>query len=179
MDNNFNQMNDQSNGQMNNQMNSNAGISEILTDSIKSFDVKNTLIGAAAALVATILGTIIWVFITGITGTMIFIIAFSIAFLAIFAYEKLAKKIDIIGVAICLVLAFVGIYFGVRYGYIYHYARELDTTMKNGKAAFELVYEFDSSLKADYIKNMLFSYIVGLGYGAVFVINKYKLIKKK
>lgn len=184
MDNNFNQMNDQvnndMNGQVNNQMNTqNAGISAMLTNEIKSFDVTKTLIGSVAALVATILSTILWVFITGATGTMFFFIAVGIAFLAVFAYEKISKKLDIIGIAICLVLVCIGIYFGVRYGYINFYAKEYDITMKQAKALFELAYRVDDSFSGEYVRNMIFSYLIGLGYGAVVIIKKYNLIDTK
>ena len=185
MDNNFNQMNDQMNNNMNVQMNGqmnnqNAGISSMLTNDIKSFDLTKTLIGAGAALVATILSTILWVVITGATGTMFFFIAVGIAFLAVFAYEKVSKKLDIIGIGICLLFVCIGIYFGVRYGYINYYAKELDTTLKGGKAYFEWVYKLDyMSFRAEYARNMIFSYIVGLGYGAVVIIKKYNLIDMK
>ena len=178
MDNNFNQMNDQINvnGQMNN---NNAGVSSIITEDIKSFNLTRTLIGAAAALVATILATVLWVFITGITGTLIYVFGLAVGFVGIFIYEKITKKVDIFGIIICLVFVLIAIYFGVRYGYIYYLAKETDMSIKLAKEWFEYAYDAFSEVKSEYVGLMIKSYIFSFGYTVIVFLQKFNVIKKK
>lgn len=178
MDNNFNQMNDQINvnGQMNN---NNAGVSSIITEDIKSFNLTRTLIGAAAALVATILATVLWVFITGITGTLIYVLGLAVGFVGIFIYEKITKNVDIFGIIICLVFVLIAIYFGVRYGYIYYLAKETDMSIKLAKEWFEYAYDAFSEVKSEYVGLMIKSYIFSFGYTVIVFLQKFNVIKKK
>ena len=65
MDNNFNQMNPQMNPQMNTQMynqpvSANQGLAAAFSNDIKSFDLTKTLMASGAALVATILATLVF-----------------------------------------------------------------------------------------------------------------------
>ena len=178
MDNNFNQMNDKINvnGQMNN---NNAGVSSIITEDIKSFNLTRTLIGAAAALVATILATVLWVFITGITGTLIYVLGLAVGFVGIFIYEKITKNVDIFGIIICLVFVLIAIYFGVRYGYIYYLAKETDMSIKLAKEWFEYAYDAFSEVKSEYVGLMIKSYIFSFGYTVIVFLQKFNVIKKK
>lgn len=196
MDNNFNQMgnqmnnqmnnpeNNQMNGQMNNQMynnqmysqptNMNQGVSAMFANDMKSFDLTKTLIGAGAALAAIVLATILWVFITGITGTMIYILGFAVGFAGIFVYEKITKKMDFIGLVICLVFILIATYFGIRYGYIYYIAKETGKSVSTAKVWFEWAYEMSSEVRSEYIGYMIKSYIFSVAYSVAVLIKKFK-----
>ena len=132
----------------------------------------NIILGALGALGAAVLGTLLWIAIAAFTGYVIFLLAAGIAFLAMFLYEKLAKGIDIVGVIICVVFTCVAIYFGNRYGYICSVADELDCSISEAKVWFELACELESSYQFDYIKNMILSYVAGLGYTAAIFFKK-------
>ena len=192
MDNNFNQMgnqmnnqmnnqeNNQMNGQVNNQMynnqmysqptNVNQGVSAMFANDMKSFDLTKTLIGAGAALVAIVLATILWVFITGLTGTMIYILGFGVGFAGIFVYEKITKKMDFIGLVICLVFILIATYFGIRYGYIYYIAKETGNSVSTAKVRFEWAYEMSSEVRSEYIGYMIKSYIFSVAYSVAVLI---------
>ena len=179
-----NQMNNQMNGQMNNQMynnqmysqptNMNQGVSAMFANDMKSFDLTKTLIGAGAALAAIVLATILWVFITGLTGTMIYILGFGVGFAGIFVYEKITKKMDFIGLVICLVFILIATYFGIRYGYIYYVAKEMDTSVSTAKVWFEWAYEMSSEVRSEYIGYMIKSYIFSVAYSVAVLIKKFK-----
>ncbi len=132
----------------------------------------NILLGAVGALLAAVLGAVAWAAIASFTGYVIFFLAVGIAFLALFFYEKLAKGIDIVGVIICVAFTCVAIYFGNRYGYICSVASELDCSISEATTWFELACELDSSYEFDYIKNMVLSYVVGVGYTAAIFFKK-------
>ena len=179
-----NQMNNQMNGQMNNQMynnqmysqltNMNQGVSAMFANDMKSFDLTKTLIGAGAALAAIVLATILWVFITGITGTMIYILGFAVGFAGIFVYEKITKKMDFIGLVICLVFILIATYFGIRYGYIYYIAKETGKSVSTAKVWFEWAYEMSSEVRSEYIGYMIKSYIFSVAYSVAVLIKKFK-----
>ena len=201
MDNNFNQMgnqmnnqmnnqeNNQMNGQMNNQMynnqmynnqmysqptNVNQGVSTMFANDMKSFDLTKTLIGAGAALGAIVLATILWVVITGLTGTMIYILGFAVGFAGIFVYEKITKKMDFIGLVICLVFILIATYFGIRYGYIFYLSKETDMSITTAKANFDWAYEEFSEVRSEYIGYMIKSYIFSVAYSVAVLIKKFK-----
>lgn len=179
-----NQMNNQMNGQMNNQMynnqmysqptNVNQGVSAMFANDMKSFDLTKTLIGAGAALAAIVLATILWVFITGLTGTMIYILGFGVGFAGIFVYEKITKKMDFIGLVICLVFILIATYFGIRYGYIYYIAKETGKSVSTAKVWFEWAYEMSSEVRSEYIGYMIKSYIFSVAYSVAVLIKKFK-----
>ena len=179
-----NQMNNQMNGQVNNQMynnqmysqptNMNQGVSAMFANDMKSFDLTKTLIGAGAALAAIVLATILWVFITGITGTMIYILGFAVGFAGIFVYEKITKKMDFIGLVICLVFILIATYFGIRYGYIYYIAKETGKSVSTAKVWFEWAYEMSSEVRSEYIGYMIKSYIFSVAYSVAVLIKKFK-----
>lgn len=123
-------------------------------------------------MIAAVVGTIVWVLVTGFTGYMIFLIGAGIAFLTLFMYEKMAKGMNIVGVIICLVITCIAIYLSVRFGYRFKIAHELDISMGDADTLFDLSYSLDEAYKMDYIKNMIFSYIFGIGYTAVIMFKK-------
>ena len=188
MDNNFNQMNNnqmnnQVNPQMNPQMNTqmynqpvsaNQGLAAAFSNDIKSFDLTKTLMASGAALVATILATLVWIFITGITGTFFVYIALLVGFAGVFVYEKIAKKVDLIGLIVCVVCVLIAIYFGVRYGYVYALAKEMNTTVSAARTWFELAYEWSSEVRADYIESTVLSYVCSIVYSVVVIVKKFR-----
>ena len=146
----------------------------MFANDMKSFDLTKTLIGAGAALAAIVLATILWVFITGITGTMIYILGFAVGFAGIFVYEKITKKMDFIGLVICLVFILIATYFGIRYGYIYYIAKETGKSVSTAKVWFEWAYEMSSEVRSEYIGYMIKSYIFSVAYSVAVLIKKFK-----
>lgn len=157
MDNNFNQTNYQS------------------TNTMGTAPQKpNILMGALGALAATVVGTIVWILIATYLGYIFFFLGVGIAFLAMFLYEKLAKGIDIVGMIICLVLTCISIYVGIRYGYIGSIAHEFDCSMSEATEIFKFNYDFYPDFNSEYVRNMIMSYVVGVGYTVVMMVKGIK-----
>lgn len=91
-----------------------------------------------------------------------------------FLYEKLAKKIDMVGMIICLVFTCIAIYLGNRYGYICSIANEFDCSIGDATKLFNLSCSIDESYNMDYIKNMILSYVIGIGYTVAMMFKSIK-----
>lgn len=129
----------------------------------------NILMGTIGALIAAVVGTLAWILIATYTGYIIFLLGVGIAFLAMFLYQKLAKGMDIVGIIICTVLTCIAIYLGNRYGNICLLAHEMDCSVGDATDYFDWVYDLSSDVQMEYIKNMVMSYVVGIGYSVVMV----------
>lgn len=76
----------------------------------------NKVMGIVGAIVGTILGLIVWCLI-GMAGYISWVGGLALAAGAFGGYKLLGKKVDGIGVAVCIVLIIVSVYIGTRMTY--------------------------------------------------------------
>lgn len=160
MDNNIGQMNNQNKEMPETNMEGHQEASDLEVELQKP----NMLLGTLGALGAVVVSTIVWILISTFTGSFSFLFSAVIAFFAIFSYEKLGKKLDIKGIAICLVITCIGTYFGIRLGYIFLLAYKYNLSFQEAIVCFETNYTFTKEFVSEYIIYMILSYVVCIGY---------------
>lgn len=135
---------------------------------------QNILLGSIGALAGAVVGTILWIVIAAFTGYVFFLLGAGIAFLAMFLYYKLAKGMNVVGVIICVVLTCVAIYVGNRVGTVFAIANEWNYSYSAASTLFDLNMDYNDSFKMEYIRTMIMSYIVSIGYTVAVIVSRIK-----
>lgn len=135
---------------------------------------KGILLGSIGALVAAVIGAVIWVVIAKFTGYTFGVLGAAIAFMTTFIYEKLAKKMNVVGVIICVAFTCVAIYMGNRYAYLIIIKDELGCNLSEAGRYFSGRYDGNEAFRMEYIKNMAMAYVIGMGYTLFYVLSKRK-----
>ncbi len=190
MDNNFNQTNNQNMGQNQAQNQYQPQYNTVQANGMGNYQTQQTtatnyaagtvpqkpniLLGSLGALIAAVVGVIVWILIATFTGYVFFLVGAGIAFLAMFLYEKFAKGMDIVGMIICVVFTCIAIYLGNKFGYIFSVAHEYDVSFSSAQTLVDLSYELDDAFKMDYIKTMVLSYVGGIAYIVAMIANGMK-----
>ena len=121
----------------------------------------NLIMGIVGALLAGVIATFIWIFITASTGTQFALVVIGLSYAVLILYNKFAKGMDIVGLVICSIIICICIYFANRYSCIYVLVDQFNCTVEEAADGFDLVYDMYPEIRSDYIFNMILSYVIG------------------